>query len=214
MSGSFSRARPSPRYQELIALYRSMHEDGDAEEGIEAGEMFAGQSLVPRINEIKILLAGYRVRTLLDYGSGKGRLYADMKIDAGGDVHESLAAYWGVERIACYDPAFPPLATLPAGPFDAVVCTDVLEHCPEVDLSWIVDELFSLARCLVYANVACYPARKTLPGGENAHITQRPPEWWAALFQAAADPYPNIHGRVVAALEPGEESETVVVFER
>src|ERR1051326_1125418 len=72
-------------------------------------------------------------------------------------------------------------ALLPTGRFDGVVCTDVLEHCPEEDLAWILEEIFSYAARFVYLNVACFPARKTLPSGENAHITIREPDWWHAL---------------------------------
>jgi hypothetical protein len=67
-----------------------------------------------------------------------------------------------------------------------VICTDVLEHCPEEDLPWIVGELFGYARLFVFANVACYPAMKTLPNGENAHCTIRPVEFWREIFQNAA----------------------------
>ena len=50
----------------------------------------------------------------------------------------------------------------------------------------IVAEIFSYARRFVYVNVACYPAEKRLPNGENAHCTVRPPEWWAKLYGDAA----------------------------
>jgi hypothetical protein len=43
----------------------------------------------------------------------------------------SMKEYWGVESIRCYDPGYPPFSTLPEGRFDGVICTDVLEHCPE-----------------------------------------------------------------------------------
>lgn len=55
-----------------------------------------------------------------------------------------------------------------------MICTDVLEHCPEEDIPWIVDELFAFARKFVYANIACFPARKQLPSGGNAHCTVKP----------------------------------------
>jgi len=98
----------------------------------------------------------------------------------------SMQEYWGVESIRCYDPGHPPFSVLPEGGFDAVICTDVLEHCPEEDLPWIVGELFGYARRFVFANVACYPAAKTLPNGENAHCTIRPVAFWRALFDRAA----------------------------
>jgi hypothetical protein len=67
-----------------------------------------------------------------------------------------------------------------------------MEHCPEEDLRWIVAEIFSFARRFVYVNVACFPAEKLLPNGENAHCTIQPPEWWAGLFREAARRHPGI----------------------
>jgi hypothetical protein len=67
-----------------------------------------------------------------------------------------------------------------------VICTDVLEHCPEEDIPWILDELFAYARKFVYANVACFPARKRLPSGGNAHCTIKPVKWWEAEIVRAA----------------------------
>jgi hypothetical protein len=73
-----------------------------------------------------------------------------------------------------------------------VVSTDVLEHCPEEDIGWIVDEMFGFAEQFVFANVACFPAKKRLPTGENAHCTIRPPDWWAALVRGVAARRPGI----------------------
>ena len=146
-------------------------------------------------------------------------MHGTMKLDLGSaGTFDSLQDYWGVEQITCYDPAHAPFQILPEGPFDGVICTDVLEHCPEEDLPWILDELFSLAGKFVYANVACYPANKNLPDGENAHCTLRPPAWWEILISAIAGTYPDQGGRIVAALEPAEADGTsgpmTVLFER
>jgi hypothetical protein len=67
-----------------------------------------------------------------------------------------------------------------------VISTDALEHCPEQDMPWILEEIFAAARRFVYANVASYPAVKLLPNGENAHSTQRPANWWSALVSEVA----------------------------
>ena len=59
-------------------------------------------------------------------------------------------------------------------------------------MGWIVDELFAYATRFVFANVACYPAEKRLPSGENAHITLKPMAWWEGLFRDAAARKPGI----------------------
>ena len=103
-----------------------------------------------------------------------------------------MQEYWGVERIVCFDPAYEPFSRAPQGLFDGVICTDVLEHCPEADLPWIIAELFGFARRFVFASIACHPAVKRLPNGENAHCTVRPPPFWAELFISAANSHPDL----------------------
>lgn len=183
----YTRDNPSPRFRQLVEQYGLLHRDGDPSKGIAAAQMFDGKSLPRQAHRIKKLISRAHARTILDYGSGKGTQYQPREILENG-VHRwnSMQEYWGVESIRCYDPGYPPFAVLPEGVFDGVVCTDVLEHCPEEDLPWIVGELFRFARCFVFANVACYPAVKTLPNGENAHCTIRPVDYWRALFESAA----------------------------
>jgi len=160
-----------------------MHARGEAIRGIAPEQTFAGTSLLPQAHHIRRLVEQTGARSILDYGSGKGAQYRPMPLAENGVRRwGSIQEYWGVERIVCYDPAYPPFSTLPAGRFDGVVCTDVLEHCAEEDLEWIVAGLFALAARFVFASVACHPAVKRLPNGENAHCTVRPPEYWRELF--------------------------------
>ena len=178
-SPTYSRAHPSPRYRELIALYARMHSEGETRLGIAPEHTFPGESLMRHIVRIKRLVEATAARALLDYGAGKGFQYRPQKIVVDGrHVADSVAEYWDVDEVRCYDPGYAPLSPLPRESFDGVICTDVLEHCPEEDLGWILDELFGYANKFVYLNVACSPARKSLPNGENAHVTLRPPEWW------------------------------------
>ena len=175
----FCRRSPSPRYRELVDLYRRMHTEKD--------RVFAGLSLLLYVDAIKALIDEYDARTLLDYGSGKGRQYLALEgaLPRTGQVISSVPDFWGVPPPTCYDPGYPPLSALPAGHFDGVICTDVLEHCPEDDLGWIIEELFGYARQFLFVSIACQPAVKRLPNGENAHCTVRPPSWWKARFAGA-----------------------------
>jgi hypothetical protein len=188
-----SRDNPSPRYRELIGLYRTMHRVGDAAHGLSAEKTFPGQSLPRQAHRIRPLIARTQAKTILDYGSGKGIQYRPAPIKQEGVVRwNSIQEYWGVETIRCYDPAYEPHSELPTGRFDGVVCTDVLEHCPEQDLDWIIDGFFAFAEKFVFANVACYPAAKRLPNGENAHCTIKPAAFWKARFEAAAARHPGV----------------------
>lgn len=194
MKSGYSRAAPSPRYRRLIEQYRLMHEKGDARLGTPPGRTFAGQSLPPQAGHIKRWIERTGAQSILDYGSGKGEQYSlrrtvdpQTRID-----HPDIQSYWGVKQIRCFDPGYDPFAELPGGTFDGVICTDVLEHCPEEDIAWILDELFAFARKFVFANIACFPARKTLPSGGNAHCTVKPQKWWQEKIERAASARPAL----------------------
>jgi hypothetical protein len=208
----YSRAHPSPRYIELQGLYRAMHEQGETFLGIPPEQTFAGHSLAPQVERIKELVERTGSRTLLDYGSGKGMQYEPHAIrDRSGISLPSVIDYWNVDEVVCYDPCYAPYNQLPNGTFDGVICTDVLEHCPEDDMSWIVSELFSFARRFVFANVACYPATKRLPNGERAHCTVRPFEWWKVLFESIAAQHAALTWEVwVSTLAEGPEGRKFV----
>lgn len=195
----YNRQNPSPRYRELTAMYRSMHTDGEKFLGIPPEETFPGHSLLPQAGRIKEMIMRHGAKTLLDYGSGKGTQYQPMEVNIEGVGRwPSIKAFWGIDELYCYDPAYKPFNKLPDRKFDGVVSTDVLEHCPEEDIPWILDEIFSYATHFVFANVACFPAKKRLPNGENAHCTIREPEWWERIILGISNKYPDIEWLVVA----------------
>ena len=185
----YTRDNPSARYRELIRLYGRMHVEGETRLGIPPEQTFPGQSLFAHLAPIKRLIDAHGARTILDYGAGKGLQYRPRPIVVDGrHVADGVAEYWDVDEVHCYDPGYAPHSARPEGRFDGVISTDVLEHCPEEDLAWILGEIFAYATRFVYLNVACFPARKHLPSGENAHVTVRAPQWWRDQVAAAAPP--------------------------
>ena len=187
MTLAFSRSRPSSRYLELVAQYRLMHTEGERFRNIPPEQTFSGQSLPRHAVTIKALIDHFKARTLLDYGAGKGSQYTTVKVKLeDGSEYPTIPAYWGIERLICYDPGYEPFSQLPQTQCDGVICTDVLEHCPEEDIPWILDELFGFARSFVLANVACYLAKKRLSNGENAHCTVKDVAWWQDQVRRAA----------------------------
>lgn len=182
-----SRAHPGPSFFPLLDQYKAMHAAGL--------DVFAGKSVFFAAAKVHELVKRFASHTLLDYGSGKGEQYAARNVTLPWvqGVWPSLAQYWGVDEVTCFDPGANGEASPPEGCFDGVICVDVLEHCSVEDLPWIIDELFAHARHFVYANVASYPAAKTLPNGDNAHVTQRREDWWRALFASIAARFPGIH---------------------
>lgn len=190
---AYTRNNPSPRYRDLIDQYCKMHAEGEQFLGIPPEQTFPGLSLPAQASRIKRLIAATESLNILDYGSGKGKQYDLSPVkDGEGNTFETMMDYWDVDSVRCYDPCYPPFSNLPSEKFDGVISTDVLEHCPEEDIPWIIDEIFNFAERFVFANIACYPAKKRLPNGENAHSTIKSPEWWAEILQKIASRYPAI----------------------
>jgi len=185
---TYSRAKPSPRYSELVGFYQQMHAEGTQSSGqpVAAKDTFTGMSLLPHVGMIKSLIDRFGARSVLDYGAGKASFYTAPlfpSADGGGKV--DIRTYWGVDEIRLYDPGYAPLSKLPLGErFDAVICTDVMEHIPEEDMDWVIDELYGFANKMVYACIATYPAGKTFPNGENVHVTLKNAQWWARKFES------------------------------
>lgn len=190
---AYSRANPSPRYLDLLQVYKDMHEHGDKLNDAPAEKTFDGRSLKNHINIIGDAVGRYGIRTILDYGCGKAIGYQEARMTLpDGRKLRGLKEIWGVDDIRLFDPGYPPYSEPPIGTYDAVICTDVLEHCPEEDIDWIVGELFGFARKFLFCSIACYPAEKNLPNGENAHITLKNPGWWLDRIDIAAARRPQV----------------------
>ena len=197
---AYTRANPSPRYVDLVRAYETLHSEGDENNNIPATDMFDGRSLVPHMQMIGAAVENLKLRTRLDYGCGKATAYEKALLTLpDGRKLRGLKDIWGVDSITLYDPGYAPYRKVPMGKFDGVVCTDVLEHCPEEDIDWIVGELFGYADKFVFCTVACYPAKKKLPSGENAHITIKKPGWWMDKIEDVAAKHPGV--RFLARLD-------------
>lgn len=187
----FTEEKPSRRYQELLNMYATLHDEGAAHNEFKAKKTFPGSSLAPHVKPIARLLAENGVQSLLDYGSGKGTLYLSAAGHPEGSRFKRLDQ-WGNVLVTCYDPGYAPYAGPIEDHYDCVITTDVLEHIPEEDIGWILDKLFAHARKCVYLVAACYPAKKHLPDGTNAHCTLQSPEWWEGQLRLVARRYPSL----------------------
>lgn len=134
-----------------------------------------------------------RVVELLDYGAGKGRL---------GEELEWLVP-WPL-RIHRYEPAVPEWSAAPE-PAAFVACIDVLEHIEPHLLADVLDDLKRVTTGRGLFTVATGPAMKKLADGRNAHLIQKPVEWWLPQLKARFD---------VLAVNPMEQGFWVVVARR
>jgi hypothetical protein len=156
------------RQDDLIELYRQMHRDSPTH--------FPGRSVLRYAVEVNTLIRKHGAKTLLDYGCGQGSQY---------DV-DGVSRWWGIEPYR-YDPAVDRYSVKPVGEFDGVICTDVLEHIPQENLSETLDEIFGFARSFAFFTICCRPAKRLLPNGENTHCNIQPPEWWTHVMRMRRD---------------------------
>ncbi|BAQ88888.1 putative methyltransferase [uncultured Mediterranean phage uvMED] len=179
----FSRENPSPQYIKLLDEYKKMHE---------GGKVFDGRSLRDWIDIIHNLLQKHSCKTLLDYGSGQGTLYTNDYHYLTNKLNCKLQDYWGLDKVYLYEPALKNFDVLPDKTFDAVICTDVLEHIPKADLGWVLEEMFARANKLLFLNIATYPALKTFEDGTNVHVSLFPVEDWLRFIERIHQRYPTV----------------------
>ena len=199
-SAEFTFRRPSEQYTQLIDMYTQMHADGyvvrnDQQQTrrLTPEEAYPGNELPQFLGPIKRLIVKHEAKSILDYGSGKGKQYGPLELKTpSGKTFPDVQSFWDVDEIRCFDPCVSEFRDRPQTAFDGVVSTDVLEHCHPADVPWIVREMFSYARRFVFANIACYPAMAQLPSGENAHTTIRHPEWWSGVFATIANEFADV----------------------
>ena len=187
----WTKAAPSDHYRGLLEQYKKMHEASSAKPKRGRRKLFRGQSLDRHVETIGQLVRRTGAKTILDYGSGKAGRYQDSPDHEPGSRHKVMREWDGAE-VVCYDPGYAPFAGDCSGRYDGVISTDVLEHIPEEDVPWVIDELFSHSSKFVYAVATCYPAKKSLPNGDNAHCTVMPPDWWRGQMEVAARRHPGV----------------------
>jgi len=114
------------------------------------------------------------IKTVLDYGCGKGEL------------SNYLAANGSDVIVTEYDPGIPGKDRLPKGKFDLVVTCDVLEHVEPEYIAETVDRLWDYTQCVLYSNIACAPDLHTFQqgpyAGHDRHLIQKSPAWWRSQF--------------------------------
>lgn len=115
---------------------------------------------------------------VLDYGCGSN--LSLPKALAEGNLVKHKFTY------QAYDPCVEQYAAPPV-PAELVVSIDVLEHIEEDHIDEVLDHLQSLTEAVGFFTIDTGPAVKTLPDGRNAHILQRPPEWWLPRIMCRFD---------------------------
>ena len=215
----YNRENPSQDYKELVTQYQILHTKGLKDRPGNA--FFNGISLAVHIERLTKLMLLEGVKSLLDYGCGKALLYDDMKykempIDENGQVlSKPLSKLWQLDYFSLYDPAYEKYSKLPKGKYDAVICTDVIEHIDEKDVDWILNEIFSYARKFVFVTIACYKALKKFEDGRNLHVNVKQPSYWKEKLLKLHNKYShlNIHYSLdIIKDEDAENPQSLTVY--
>lgn len=114
------------------------------------------------------------VKTVLDFGCGKGTM------------KQYLATNLPEVEVFEYDPGIPGKDELPAGQFDAVITSDVLEHVEPHLLDNTIKLLEQKTKWVLINDIACSPTYKTFGEGpykgQDLHLTVEEPIWWREKF--------------------------------
>ena len=108
----------------------------------------------------------WQVKTLLDYGCGKGHILAQLK-----------ESYPGI-KIQGYDPAVKHFSDIPTQSFDCVFSNDVLEHIEPKFIDDVLVHIDRLSDKYIWLRIDTKPARKKLSDGRNAHLIIEDLNWW------------------------------------
>jgi tetratricopeptide (TPR) repeat protein/SAM-dependent methyltransferase len=140
------------------------------------------------------LLRRYGARTALDAGCGSGKTSIHVMENGGG-----YCRMYGFDIADnCLEPYFDAIKSdyLTVGclwrredfrdVYDAVICTDVLEHIPTDRVRAVLSNLRAVCRKVSFLGIALFddyfgPAEL----GEPLHLTVKPPEWWLERIAGA-----------------------------
>ena len=189
LNKKYTRKKPSPRYLELVEEYKNQH-IVEIKPGV---PHYEGISLTKHIQTLTKIIDENSCKTLLDYGCGKGILYTKNFHTITDFITQPVNEHWKLDSYALYDAGYKEYSKYPTDKYDAVICTDVIEHIWKDDLYWFTKELCSFAKKLVFINVACYPAKKTFKDGTNVHVSVYSPQEWAKFFQKVKKDFPLLN---------------------
>jgi len=138
----------------FVDQYRRLHSD----------HKDYGKSSDKKVRMVLSLVDDLSAKSVLDYGCGKSSLMDGVR------SRRPIS-------VGRYDPAIDEFMEKPEGKFSLVVCTDVMEHIPEDDVSAVLDDIRGLSENAFFS-ISTRKAKATLPDGQNAHATVRDSEWW------------------------------------
>ena len=166
---------------EQATLNRALHESDDSfGSRPDAGGLTS--NLVPAIN----LMAQLGIcSSLLDYGTGKGRLVKYLRSKLPDNI-----------LVNGYDPAVDRWLEKPNHSSDILTCLDVLEHVESESIDAVLSDIKALTSNFCFLIIDLQPAIKRLSDGRNAHVLLAPCDWWISRISqhfSSVAAFPLLH---------------------
>ena len=143
-------------------LYQKLHKDNNS-----FGARKNAGGLTHNMGSSIKALYKQNVRSILDYGTGKGNFVLSLR--------ESLGDQYVIDG---YDPAVKEWSNKPTGKYDIVTCIDVLEHLEHDTIDEIIFEIQEKTNLFSFLLIDLQPAVQYLANGRNAHTLLAPHDWW------------------------------------
>lgn len=173
----FIAERPSQDFSALCRLVRQAEAPGGHPHERQSGGISGHGGLLELLEE-------HRARSVLD-----------CRIPAlAANPSLRLPEASGIEQVIAFDPTQPAAADASAANVDAVVCLQMLEYVPDEDVPWLLDELFSRARNLLYCGVDESPQSRV--NGSLVARRKRTAAWWQYEFELVARHHPSVRWRL------------------
>lgn len=129
---------------------------------------------------------------IFDAGCGRGHLMREL-LGLGYRVEGSeICIMDDLAGLVVTRHSYQELDRLPAGSFEAVISSDVLEHLESIDLPRALENLCRLSSRWVFISVGLVPARnfpQAMPwlGVDDLHLTVETFDWWHGLISEYVD---------------------------
>ena len=170
----------SKEYKDTLEIYKKLHLNGTELDS--AKNTFDGKSLKFFFQPIKQVIDLTKSNSIIDFGCGKAKYYFE-EVKINNKSYSNISNYWNIKDFYLYDPGVKNFSAYPPRKADGIICIDVVEHIPETDIGWVVDEIIERADKMVFFNIACYPALKTFTDGTNVHVSIFDPNDWLQFFK-------------------------------
>ncbi len=135
---------------------------------------------IPEALDIK---NNFDFNTCVDYGCAKGFLVHALRIIGCHAFGEDISEY----AVANFHPAVSGYISLPNdNKYDLLICKDVLEHIPEIDLPGVIQNFKRKSSQFFFAVPLGDHNRFRIREYEVdiTHVTKKDEEWWIDMFQS------------------------------